>query len=157
MRKAEKWFYQTQKGFKFKRKLFSLLLRIIFACDIPLGVKSGKNLELPHNGLGVVMHNKTVIGNNCIIYQNVTIGGNGKIVDGKSVNSGAPTIEDNVAIFAGACVLGPITIGKNSYIGANAVVTKNIPPNSLVVGNNIIKPRTFTYNTGKKKRDEKYG
>ena len=80
------------------------------------------------------MHPKTVIGENCKIYQNVTLGGNGKIVNG-STEKGAPTLENNVAVFCGACVLGHITIGHDSYIGANAVVTKDVPPYAVVCGN----------------------
>lgn len=124
-------------------KLLWIINRIIFSCDIPPSVKSGDNLQLYHNGLGCVFHPKTIIGNNCSIYQNVTLGGNGKIIDGK-VNRGGPILEDNVKVFSGACVLGPITIGKDSYIAANAVVTKDVPPNSLVFGNPcVIKERTF--------------
>ena len=145
MRTAEKWVYKAINGGKVSQKLYSKLLRIIFACDIPSSVRIGSDVQLPHNGMGVVMHNKTKIGNNCVIYQNVTLGGNGKIVDGK-VNKGGPILEDNVAVFCGACVLGPITIGHDSYIGANAVVTRDVPPNSLVVGNPaVIKERKIEY------------
>lgn len=115
-------------------KLIWIMNRIVFSCDISASVKTGKCLQLYHNGLGVVIHPKTIIGNNCAIYQNVTLGGNGKKDKGIS-QSGAPTLEDNVKVFCGACVLGPITIGHDSYIGANAVVTKNVPPDSLVFGN----------------------
>lgn len=142
MRIAEKWMYKATKGSRF----YSKILRVIFSCDIPTTVKVGRNVKLPYNGMGVVVHGKTQIGDNCVIYQNVTLGGNGKIIDGK-INKGAPILEDGVAIFCGACVLGPITIGKNSYIAANTVVTKDVPPNSLVVGNPaVIRERTFEYN-----------
>ncbi len=70
------------------------------------------------------------------------------------MNNGGPTLEDGVFVFAGACVLGPITIGHDSYIGANAIVTKDVPPNSIVVGYNIIKPRTFDYNTKISKKNK---
>ncbi|MBQ2638973.1 serine acetyltransferase [Candidatus Saccharibacteria bacterium] len=150
MRRSEKWFYKAQSGVKFKRKMYSILLRVIYSFDTPTTIKCGSGLELQHDGLGVVLHPDAVIGNNVTIYQNVTIGGNGKIVDGKIVNSGAPIIEDDCAIFAGARVLGPIRIGKGSYIGANAVVTKDVPEESMVVGHNIIKKREFEYNLGRK-------
>ena len=82
---------------------------------------------------------------NTKIYQNVTIGGNGKIINGR-VQTGAPVLQDNVAVFAGACVLGPITIGHDSIIGANSVITKDVPPNSLVFGNPAtIKKLNFKY------------
>ena len=149
MRLCEKWLYKSRKGTKIRKKIYTNLMRIVFSCDIPSTVKCGKELMLPHNGLGVVVHDKATIGNNVTIYQNVTLGGNGKIIDGKITNTGGPTIEDNCAIFCGACVLGPITIGHDSYIGANAVVTKNVPPNSVVVGNGIIKEKKHEYNLGR--------
>ena len=142
MRQAEKWAYKAING----SKICQTLLRVIFSADIPSTVKIGKNLKLPHNGNGIVIHRNAVIGNNCAIYQHVTLGGNGVIsVDG-SVRRGGPTLEDGVVVFCGACVLGPITIGHDSYIAANAVVTHDVPPNSLVVGNPaVVKPRTFDY------------
>lgn len=118
----------------FAPKVFWAINRIIFACDIPFTVSCGDGTQFYHNALGVVIHPKTVIGNNCRIYQNVTLGGNGKTVNGKPVG-GAPILEDNISVFCGACVLGPIRIGHDSYIGANAVVTKDVPPNSLVLAN----------------------
>ncbi len=138
MRKAERLAYRSCKG---RQTIFGKIcrgmLRIIFACDIPSTVTLGKGVQLVHNGLGVVMHARTIVGNNVKIYQNVTLGGNGKIVDGKTL-SGGPIIEDNCAVFCGACVLGPVRIGHDSYIGANAVVTKDVPPNSLVYRNPMV-------------------
>lgn len=135
-RVAEKW---VEK----KSTFYHYLLRIIFSCDIPTTVDFGKNLKLPHNGLGVVIHDKAKIGNDCSIYQNVTLGGNGKLYNGIKTNTGGPVIEDRVKISCGACILGPITIGHDSIVGANAVVTKNVPPNSLVVGYNIVKEKKY--------------
>ncbi len=75
------------------------------------------------------------IGNNCIIYHNVTLGGTGKETKNRH-----PKIGNNVIIGCGAKILGPITIGNNVKIGANSVITKSIPDNSTVIGfNNIIK------------------
>ena len=147
LRKAEKCFLKSRKS-KFFKKYYTNMLRIVFACDIPATVEVGEGFELIHNGLGVVIHPRAKFGKNCKVYQNVTIGGNGKIIDGVT-QVGAPIIEDNVAIFAGACVLGPIRIGHDSYIGANAVVTKDVPPNSLVYGNPaVITERKFAYDFG---------
>lgn len=149
-RKAEKYVDKAHELFKqrqYKRALiYTLLLRIVFACDMPAEVDFSPSAQLVHNGLGCVFHPKTVVGDDCKIYQNVTLGGNGKIVNGVAVK-GAPTLEKNVAVFAGACVLGPIIVGHDSIIGANAVVTMDVPPHSLVVGNPAtIKELTFEYN-----------
>lgn len=148
-RQSEKIVYkmvQYYKEKKYKRaNFYSKVLRLFFSMDIVPSVTINENVEFIHNGLGCVFHPKAILGTGCKIYQNVTIGGNGKIVDGK-VLSGAPKLEENVAVFAGACVLGPITIGHDSIIGANAVITKDVPPNSLVVGNPaVIKELKFKY------------
>lgn len=148
-RKAEKILDRMRKLYINKHfcfaSIYAKLLRVAFACDIPAEVQFPKTSQLVHNGLGCVFHPKTIIGENCKIYQNVTLGGNGKIINGVPVQ-GAPRLENNVAVFAGACVLGPVTIGHDSIIGANAVVTKDIPPHSLVFGNPAIaKELTFEY------------
>lgn len=137
-RKAEKLAdkacnYYQRKQFRLAR-ICCYILRVVYGCEFSGEVRFHNNAQLVHNGLGCVFHPKTVIGENCKIYQNVTLGGNGKIVDGKET-VGAPILEENVAVFAGACVLGPIRIGHDSVIGANAVITKNVPPHSLVYGN----------------------
>ena len=83
-----------------------------------------------HNGLGVVIHENAVVGRNVLICQNVTIGGG----RGEAHPSGCATIEDGVMIGAGAVLLGPIHIGKNVKIGANAVVLNDVPENMTVTG-----------------------
>lgn len=88
--------------------------------------------DFPHP-LGIVIATNGDIGKNCTIYQNVTIGAKSK--DMAYLPEHFPKIGDNVIIYAGACVVGGITIGNNVTIGANAVVTKDVPDNSLVVGN----------------------
>lgn len=149
-RLCEKYIYKMIKNYSKGKtktaKLYSKILRLVCSIDILPETKIGNNVEFVHNGLGCVIHPKTVIGDGCKIYQNVTLGGNGKIIDGK-INKGAPKLEKNVAVFSGACVLGPITIGHDSIIGANAVITKNVPPHSLVYGNPAtIKQLDFKYN-----------
>ncbi|CAI3293506.1 serine acetyltransferase [Enterococcus cecorum] len=149
-RKAERILIKAHSAYMNKKNrlasIYTTILRIIFACDIPAEVQFPETSQLVHNGLGCVFHPKTIVGENCKIYQNVTLGGNGKIINGEPVK-GAPILEDNVAVFAGACVLGPITIGHDSIVGANAVVTKDVPPHSLVFGNPaIVKELTFEYN-----------
>jgi serine O-acetyltransferase len=85
---------------------------------------------LPHNLHGIFIAGNAVIGRNCVIFQQVTIGANA-IPDSQGV--GSPTIGDNVYIGAGAKIIGGITIGDNCRIGANCVITKSIPPNAIAV------------------------
>ena len=88
--------------------------------------------EFPHP-IGIVISTNGDIGKNCTIYQNVTIGGKSKENDPNKFKF--PKIGDNVIIYAGACVIGGITVGNNVVIGANAVVVKDVPDNCVVVGN----------------------
>ncbi len=103
------------------------LNRLIFACWIPHSALLGKNLILGYGALGIVIHDTARIGDNVHIDQGVTIGGN-------ATQRGAPRIGNHVYIGAGAKILGPISIGDGSVIGANAVVVRDVPPRSLVVG-----------------------
>lgn len=104
-------------------------LPINTCCSLPdLSVLHKKNIDFPHP-IGIVIAENVKLGNNCVIYQNVTIGGKTRI--GKN---GFPTIGDNVTIYAGACIIGDVKIGNNVIIGANAVVTKDIPNNCVVAG-----------------------
>ena len=96
--------------------------------EIHPGAKIGKGLFIDH-GNGVIIGETTIIGDNCTLYQGVTLGGTGK-EHGKR----HPTIGNNVMISAGAKVLGSFTIGDNSKIGAGSVVLDEVPPNSTVVG-----------------------
>ncbi len=113
---------------RFYRRLIEVFLRIVFSCDIPAQVKIGRNCKFAHNALGVVIHPEAIIGDNCKIGQNVTIGGRSGITV-------LPVIEDNVEIGANALILGPIRVGRGSIIGAGSVVVKDVPPFSVVVGN----------------------
>ena len=96
--------------------------------EIHPGATIGKGLFIDH-GRGVVIGETTIIGDNCTLYQCVTLGGTGK-EHGKR----HPTLGNNVMVCAGAKVLGSFTIGDNSKIGAGAVVLKEVPPNCTVVG-----------------------
>lgn len=102
-------------------------MRVIFACDIPCSTSIGDGTLFPHHALGVVINPYAVIGKNCVIRQNCTIGGRKGIMT-------LPVLEDNVSLGAGAMVLGPVRIGANSEIGAGAVVIDDIPANSVAVG-----------------------
>ena len=104
---------------------FSRLNRIVNSCDIPSKTKIGKNVAFKHNALGVVINEYTVIGDGCVIYQNVTFAGKDKK---------RPTLGKNVMVGAGAVIIGGVTIGDNSKIGANAVVTSDIPEGKTAVG-----------------------
>jgi serine O-acetyltransferase len=87
----------------------------------------GQNVVLAHSGMGICIHWYSKIGDNVRIAQFVTIGG-------RSRHKSTPVIEDNVYIGPGAMVLGAITIGKGSIVGANAVVINDVPPNCIVAG-----------------------
>lgn len=121
-------FYQKiyRMGFKRLGKTLYWLNRLIFSCDFPCEVIVGKNLCLPHFGLGLVVNPKAVIGDNCKIYHQVTIGARNK--------EWMTVIGNNVLIGTGAKILGSITLGDGSKIGANSVVLKDVPPNATAVG-----------------------
>ena len=105
--------------------------RLEDVCIIPqLKELLEKNTYFPHP-IGIVINKNVKFGKNCVIFQNVTIGDN---CSGKSENK-YPTIGDNVVIYANAVVIGGITIGDNAVIGAGAIVTKDVPQNTIVVGN----------------------
>ena len=108
-------------------KFISYLIRFIFSAWIPYTALIGKGTVFGYGGLGIVIHNRAVIGDFCHIDQNVTVGGTSKI---KKV----PIIGNNVYIGAGAMVIGPVKIGNNVVIGANSVVIKDIPDECLVAG-----------------------
>ncbi len=124
----------------FPARLLSQVSRFITGIEIHPGAKIGKRFFIDH-GMGVVIGETAVIGDDVLIYQGVTLGGAG-IEKGKR----HPTIGNNVVIGAGAKILGNINIGDNSYIGANAVVIKDVPANSTVVG----VPGRITKQDGKK-------
>lgn len=124
----------------FLARLISQLGRFFTGIEIHPGAKIGKRLFIDH-GMGVVIGETSIIGDDVLLYQGVTLGGTG-IEKGKR----HPTIGNNVVIGTGAKILGNITIGDNSYIGANAVVIKDVPHNSTVVG----VPGRITKQDGKK-------
>jgi len=100
---------------------------LFFNVWIPANAKIGKGTKLSKGGIAVVIHRRAVIGENCIIGSCVTIGGRSKKYE-------VPVIGNNVYIATGAKILGSITIGDNSIIGANSVVINDIPENSTAVG-----------------------
>lgn len=109
------------------RVLDLLFVRVFANCEFPYPSKIGKRLCLPHGGNGIIISSKAEIGDDVIIYQQVTIGT-------RETGGKAPVIGNNVFIGAGAKILGEIKIGDGSKIGANAVVLKDVPPNATAVG-----------------------
>jgi len=116
------------KGYFFRARRISQRAREKTGIEIHPGAKIGKGLFIDH-GSGVVIGETAEIGDNCTIYQGVTLGGTGK-------DSGKrhPTLGNNVLVGAGAKVLGPFKVGDNSKIAANAVVLEEVPPNCTAVG-----------------------
>ena len=116
-------------------RIISQFARLLTGIEIHPGAKIGKNLFIDH-GMGVVIGETSEIGDNVTIYHNATLGG-----ISPSINSNEqrnikrhPTLKDNVVVGSGAQVLGPIVIGKNAKIGSNAVVTKDVPENAVMIG-----------------------
>lgn len=109
-------------------KLITLLIFLIYNSKIPYQAKIGRGSTFGYGGMGVVIHSKSIIGVNCTICQQVTIGG------GNSRFPGVPVIGNNVYIAKGSIVMGGITIGNNVTIVANAVVTKPVSDNAIVAG-----------------------
>ena len=117
-----------RSGLKLVARWLSQIMRGITGIEIHPGATIGKNFFIDH-GMGVVIGETTEIGDHVTIYHGVTLGGTSLHKTKRH-----PTVENHVVIGAGAKVLGAITIGANSRIGANAVVVKPTPPNSVVVG-----------------------
>src|SRR6201984_1654920 len=110
-------------------RIIAYLSRAITGIEIHPAAKIGRGFFIDH-GMGVVIGETAEIGEDVTLYQGVTLGGTG-FATGKR----HPTIQDNVTIGSGARLLGPITVGHGSKIGANSVVIHDVPPNSTVVGN----------------------
>lgn len=124
--RISRWLYLHHVPFL--PKLITLIIFLMYNSKVPYKAEIGKGTKLGYGGIGVVIHDKSKIGSNCSIGQQVTIGG------GNSQYPGIPTIGDNVKINKGAIVFGGITIGNNVIIGANAVVNKPVPDNAVVAG-----------------------
>ncbi|MDY3888630.1 MAG: serine O-acetyltransferase EpsC [Agathobacter sp.] len=119
---------QYLKGHYFRARYISQRAARKTGIEIHPGATIGKGLFIDH-GTGVIIGETTIIGDNCTMYQGVTLGGTGK-EHGKR----HPTIGNNVMISAGAKILGSFTVGDNSKIGAGSVVLQEVPPHSTVVG-----------------------
>ena len=121
-------------------RFISQIMRFFTGIEIHPGAQIGDGLFIDH-GMGVVIGETSIVGNNVTMFQGATLGGTGK-----ETGKRHPTVGNDVVIGAGAKILGNITIGDNSYIGANAVVLRDVPANSTVVG----VPGHITKQDGKK-------
>lgn len=108
-------------------KVIKLICFLVYNSSIPFQCKIGKGTRFAYGGIGVVLHKRIIIGKDCTIGANVTIGG-------RSGYFKVPKIGNNVYIATGAKILGPITIADNVIIGANAVVINDVPANATVAG-----------------------
>ena len=116
-------------------RMISQFSRFLTGIEIHPKAKIGKNLFIDH-GMGVVIGETSEIGDNVTIYHMVTLGGISPSIDSDNQRNVKrhPTLKDNVVIGSGAQVLGPVIVGRNAKIGANAVVTKDVPENAVMVG-----------------------
>ena len=116
-------------------RIISQFSRFLTGIEIHPRAKIGKNLFIDH-GMGVVIGETSEIGDNVTIYHMVTLGGISPSINSNDQRGSKrhPTLMDNVVVGSGAQVLGPVVVGKNAKIGANAVVTKDVPENAVMVG-----------------------
>lgn len=121
-----RWFHLRGIPTQPIRLIVERFIEITTGISIPAATDIGKGFRIHHFG-GVIFHSNVKMGENCTVYQGVTLGDKGGW-------GNPPTIGNNVLIGAGAKVLGDITIGDNVAIGANAVVLSSIPPNSIAAG-----------------------
>jgi len=127
-------FFELAK-FHLVARIISQFSRFLTGIEIHPGAKIGKNLFIDH-GMGVVIGETSEIGNNVTIYHMVTLGGIAPSINSNDQRQVKrhPTLSDCVVVGSGAQILGPVVIGANAKIGANAVVTKDVPENAVMVG-----------------------
>ena len=117
-------------------RIISQFSRFLTGIEIHPNAKIGKNLFIDH-GMGVVIGETSDIGDNVTIYHMATLGGIAPSINSDNQRNVKrhPTLKENVVVGSGAQILGPVVVGKNAKIGANAVVTKDVPENAVMVGN----------------------
>ena len=127
-------FFQLAKFYLIAR-IISQLSRFLTGIEIHPGAKIGKNLFIDH-GMGVVIGETSEIGNNVTIYHMATLGGIAPSINSNNQRQVKrhPTLGDCVVVGSGAQILGPVMVGANAKVGANAVVTKDVPENAVMVG-----------------------
>ena len=123
-------FWSKNREIPFLTGYINRIIILKFGCYVGLNSKIGIGTQFPHPN-GIIIGDGAEIGENCIIFQQVTLGGK-NIGDAQKMNY--PKIGDNVIIYAGAKILGNIKVGDNAIIGANSVVNKNVPPFAIVGG-----------------------
>lgn len=126
MHRPAHWLFR--RGLKFSARAISHLSRLVTGIEIHPGAKIGKGVFIDH-GMGVVIGETSQIGDNCTIYQGVTLGGTGTYKGKRH-----PTLGKNVTVGSGAKILGPFKIGDGSKIASNAVVLRQLPPGSTAAG-----------------------
>lgn len=107
--------------------LIKYLIRLIFGCYIPFTADIGKGTVIGYGGIGIVIHDRCIIGENCVIGSCTTLGGTNR-------NYKVPELGNNVLVGTGAKIIGPVKVGNNVVIGANAVVVRDVPDNTVVAG-----------------------
>ena len=127
-------FFSIAKFHLFAR-IISQFSRFLTGIEIHPNAKIGKNLFIDH-GMGVVIGETSDIGDNVTIYHMATLGGIAPSINSDNQRNVKrhPTLKENVVVGSGAQILGPVVVGKNAKIGANAVVTKDVPENAVMVG-----------------------
>ena len=122
-------------NFDLVARIISQFSRFLTGIEIHPKAKIGRNLFIDH-GMGVVIGETSEIGDNVTIYHMVTLGGISPSIDSNNQRNikRHPTLKENVVVGSGAQILGPVVVGKNAKIGANAVVTKDVPENAVMVG-----------------------
>ncbi|MDR2452800.1 MAG: serine O-acetyltransferase [Candidatus Accumulibacter sp.] len=145
LHRAAHWLWSRE--FRWLGRFVSHLSRFLTGVEIHPGATIGRRFFIDH-GMGVVIGETAVIGDDVTLYQGVTLGGT-------SWNKGKrhPTLEDGVVVGAGAMVLGPVTVGANAKVGSSAVVVKNVPSGTTAVGN----PARIIDGEQAQRREEKAG
>lgn len=120
-----RWFYE--RNFPVLPKMMYAIQYLLFNCHVPISAKIGARTVLSYGGIGVVIHHRSIIGEECVIGTCVTLGGRSKIYE-------VPVLGDRVIVSSGAKIIGDVTIGNDVVIGANAVVINDVPSNTVVAG-----------------------
>tara|TARA_B100000963_G_C22334037_1_gene539944 strand:+ start:67 stop:651 length:585 start_codon:yes stop_codon:yes gene_type:complete len=133
LHRISNFFYNA--GFHLIARIISQTTRFFTGIEIHPGAKIGKNLFIDH-GMGVVIGETSEIGDNVTIYHAVTLGGSSPSIDSERQRNEKrhPTIRDEVVIGSGAQIIGPVVVGKNARIAANAVVVRDVPDSTTMVG-----------------------